>query len=82
MTAVSGIVVATTSIIGTLIRCKTAKAASSVARNLPSLASGLQTIVTGTTETTRAIIEATEAGAEEVIPMETLNVMSQISETL
>lgn len=82
VTAVSAIVVGATSIIGTIITCKTAKAASSVARNIPSLTSGLQTIVTGTTETTRAILQATGTGTVEVIPMETLNIMSQISETL
>lgn len=82
VTAVSAIVVGVTSIIGTIITCKAAKAASSMARTIPSLTSGLQTIVTGTAETTRAIIEATGTGGVEVIPMETLNILSQVSETI
>lgn len=82
VTAVSAIVVGVTSIIGTIITCKAAKAASSMARTIPSLTSGLQTIVSGTAETTRAILEATGTGAAEVIPMETLNILSQVSETI
>lgn len=82
VTAVAGVVVGVTSVIGTIITCKAAKAASSMARTIPSLTSGLQSIVTGTTETTRAILEAGGAVEAEVIPMETLQVLSQISETI
>lgn len=53
-----------------------------MARTIPSLTSGLQTIVTGTAETTRAILEATGTGSAEVIPMKTLNILSQVSETI
>lgn len=82
VTAVTGVIVGVTSVIGTVITCKAAKTASSMARTIPSLTSGLQSIVMGATETTKAIIEAGGAAGGESIPMETLTVMSEVSEAI
>lgn len=82
VTAVTGVIVGVTTVIGTIITCKAAKAASSMTRIIPSLTSGLQNIIIGATETTKAIIEAGGAAGGEAIPMETLTVMSEVSEAI
>lgn len=89
-TAISGLIGALAGLVGgaaglasTVITYKTAKSATSaLSRTIPSLQQSVANIARSTIETTLATIRETASNVGEMIPMETLHVLRDLSDTI
>lgn len=81
--ALTGLLTSAFSLVGTIFSYRTAQSSSTAIEIIPTLSSGLRNVMQSVISTSNAVIGTSVAGvAEPIFPLETLEVISEISDSM